>query len=114
MEPKMGIDNNGILFLGLEKREVNVENIIGLNADDFDNDSEDALYFWRTSDKSRPKLTLQCQNDKGEVLIGFELGNSGSYGCREIFGLEEKISLCRTDFLQLFVKHPKIWIMNYQ
>ena len=112
----MGIDNNGILFLGLEKREVNVENVPGLNMDDFDNDAEGALYFWRKSDESRPRLTIQWQNGEreGKLLIGFELANSGSYGCKEVVGLAEKIALYTTSFLQLFRKHPKMWIMNYQ
>jgi hypothetical protein len=112
----MGIDNNGILFLGLPDHELDIS-VLDLNpAAIEENGIEEALWEWRLADKNRLQIEAQPDSryDRRMILIGFKLADSGSYGCKEVEEFQEKLNKSKEQFIKLFQKIPKIWILNYQ
>jgi hypothetical protein len=109
----MGVDNYGILFLGLEVTEVDITSLPGYDSGFIEeNGIDEFLYKMNTEDK----LTSQADScDYSSVeLIGYELANSGPYDYKEVNGLTGTIATKTKQFLRRFGVEPKIYIMNYQ
>jgi len=115
----MGVDNNGILFLGKTEEELDFSALNDFDMEAFEEDSE-YLYEW--SDKhghggwSSDGLRSQYGNDYHDDphLIGFILADSGSYGCKKVENLQGLIDDRAEKFIKIFGVHPEIYILNYQ
>jgi hypothetical protein len=116
----MGVDNNAILFLGREESDIDFSKLPDFDLEEYD-DCNGHLGEWSVAhgySKSvwdSDALQTRLYSEYNPVLVGFELGNSGSYGCRafaiDLVGL---IQAKTKVFKEVFGVEPKIFILNWQ
>jgi hypothetical protein len=114
----MGVDNNGILFLGRKEEELDLEKLESFDFEKYDDDGMDYLHSWSSIHGLSREDTLTAQDDNGYDsrfwLIGFKLGDSGSYDCKQIVDLAGNLERKTKLFVELFSVEPHVYIMNYQ
>lgn len=112
----MGVDNRGILFMGLKEEELDLAKLGNFDFKLMEDEGLwEALWSW---DREHGKIGLTCQENNGYSydfrLVGYQLAASQSYGCDEVEDLAGKIGRKNAEFYGLFGVLPKIYIMNYQ
>ncbi len=114
----MGVDNNGILFLGLPSSDELLGKLEGFDMEEAAESVREAVWNW-VIDYGRIEVHAGlCAHRKNgwdnDLLLGFTLADSGSYGCEEVLGLGEAIIEKAQKFRTIFSANSKIYIMNYQ
>lgn len=120
----MGVDNNAILFLGREEGDIDFSKLPDFDLEEYEEYNE-YLREWSVAegygekpwndDTLQSALQSRLYSGYNPVLVGFELGNSGSYGCKafaiDLVGL---IQAKTKAFKEIFGIEPKIFILNWQ
>lgn len=111
----MGVDNNGILFLGLPESEVDLTVLPDFDADAAGDDRDYLRYTWGEV-PGHPQFVFQEDNgyDPRVRFVGFKLADSGSYGYKEVEDLPGNLNRCALIFENWLGKRPKVFILNYQ
>ena len=106
----MGVDNNAIVFIGSTTKDL-INKAIKDGVESVE-DTYSAIQYYGRDCK---ELDYQWTNEEFE-LIGFEIANSGPYGCveKEPSVVSEDINSRAKRFWELTGLTPKIYIMNYQ
>lgn len=105
----MSVDNNAILFVGLQ-----VEKVLNKKQLKRIEDDEDDLEFL-TKDEAIMIKNTNGYDSESKRLIGYEIADSGSYGLEELGNdLPQKIELRKQSFEKEFNKKAKIYLFNYQ
>lgn len=108
----MGVDNNAILFVGLEPCEIDPRLIPGLDLEQWEEDAQEAIFSLDRDDDLTIRSTSEYQEP--EYVIGYEVGDSGSYGFIVIEDAAVKINDLRHKFRLLFKKEAKVYLYNLQ
>lgn len=113
----MGVDNNAILFVGLPASEINGEYLeavcarCGFTTEDWEEYVDDCLQ--KINVDGLGYRNTSEYHDEG-MLVGFTIGNSGSYGIIQIEDAKTKINHAQSTFMEVFGIMPKTYLYNYQ
>lgn len=112
----MGVDNNTILFVGQifedKHRKVLAEVYRNITTEEADNIESLSDFLW----SKNTNLDGHRFGYDGEELIGFEVGDSGSYDSVDFdpSNLCDKISWSANTFYDIFGECPQVYLFNYQ
>jgi hypothetical protein len=109
----MGIDNSAILFMGLKASGINWWETAGLTNKEAE-DLDCYLDEWIDEMKEENDGLEYCHNNEGEMIVGFRLGDSDSYGFKEIENLPVLYSQNVQKFIEIFKTEPKVFLYNLQ
>jgi len=108
----MGVDNNGMLIVGLEDKDFNYDALPDLA------EYDDSIEGWAWANRSKLPAGMELRDITAgywrHSIIGFVVGDSGSYKYKEIEDAEGKISTARAAFEGIFGVKPRVFILNRQ
>lgn len=108
----MSVDNSAILFVGLPVSDVDASLIPGIDIDEWGNDPEGCIFRLDRDDKLEIRYTSEYHDP--DKVIGYCIGDSDSYGIKEIPNLPERLTTAIDNFRNLFLEKPKIYLYNWQ
>lgn len=107
----MGVDNNGMLIVGVENKDFPYDRLSGFEEDD-------SVTEWAWSHRDEIQTGLELWEISSSYwrnsIIGFVIGDSGSYKYKKIEDIGSKIKEAETAFRELFGVEPGTFIMNRQ
>jgi len=107
----MGIDNNGMLVVGLESSEFPYDKLEGY--------ADEGLGEWAYLREGMVvPMGMEIQEVRNdywkEGIAGIVVADSGSYSYKEAVDIEIKIQAAREAFMALFGADPRVFILNWQ
>ena len=112
----MSVDNNAILFVGQifedKHRKVLTEVYENVTKEDVENIESLSDFLW----SFKIDLNGHQFGYDGEELIGFKIGDSGSYDSVDFDPekLIDEISWAAGTFYDIFEEYPRVYLFNYQ